>query len=493
MTDEEESNELSALGSISEGAGLFLVGKGISKSFGLLKNILLTRYLGTRLYGVYSYLLVLFTLITVFTRLGGDKSVMRFLPEYEDKPRKRQAMISLAYGTSLSAGIVLAILVYIAAPVISTLTLNDPLLVRVLRVSAIVIPFVTLSELTVSVFKAIERMEYNVAVSSIAEPALRLVFVGGAVVLGSSLIGATAGFVVSGILTLVVAISLLANRTDLDSLSRPMAQDAKQYYNFSLPLTFTQLGSFLYSRIDILMVGFLLSGSAVGVYNVAVLLSGVLSLPLIAFNQLFPPVASRLYHGGNHEQLEHVYGTTTRLIFTLALFPAVAAVVYAPELLLVFGEGFIQGERVLILFVVAQLMNALVGPSGFLLMMSDHQYLVLGNQFVAGTLNAALNYYLILEYGFIGAALGTATVLTLVNLARVAEVQYLEGISPYDWTFAKPVVAASTAIVVMYLLAIPLQQYLLLVVGGSAGAVTFLATLYVLGINEEIELLYEMA
>ncbi|WP_049935581.1 flippase [Haloplanus natans] len=490
MSDNEADNGgLDTLNSISEGAGLFLIGKGISKGFGLVTNVVLTRYLGTSLYGIYTYLNVIFSLFTVFTKLGGDKSVLRFLPEYEDQPRKRQAMLTLAYGTSIAGSVVVAALVYFGAPLVSAYTLDDPLFVDVLQITAIVIPFQTLSLLTFSVFKAIERMDYNVAVSSVARPAIRLVFIGGAVALGYSLVGAAAGLIVSGVLTLLVALGVLIKKTDLDSIARPTRTDAERYYDFSVPLTFTQLGSFLYNRIDLLMVGFLLSGSAVGVYNVAVLLSGLLSLPLSAFNQLFPPIASRLYHDGEYDELEDVYGTITRLIFTTALFPAVAAFVYAPELLRIFGEGFVRGERVLWLFVVAQLTNALVGPSGYLLMMSDHQYLTLANQLTSGVLNAILNYVLILEFGFIGAALATATVLTLINIVRVAQVWYLEGFSPYDWTYLKPAAAGVVAGGTMYGLSIVLSQYALLVVGGGLGAGVFLTTLYLLGIQDrDIEL-----
>jgi O-antigen/teichoic acid export membrane protein len=491
MSDTEAADDgLGSLTSISEGAGLFMIGKIISKGFGFVTNVVLTRYLGTSLYGIYTYLLVVFSLFTVFTRLGGDKSLIRFLPEYEDDPRKRYAMLTLAYATSIVGSAGVAGGVYLTAPLISAYTLDDPVFVDVLRITAIVVPFHTLSSVTFSAFKAVERMDYNVAVASIARPAFRLVFIGGAVALGYSLVGAAAGLIVSGALTLIVALVVLIRKTNLDSVVRPTRADAEQYYDFSLPLTLTQLGSFLYNRIDLLMVGFLLSGSAVGVYNVAVIVSQLLSLPLSAFNQLFPPVASRLYHDGDHEELDSVYGTVTRLIFTIALFPAVAAFVYAPEVLRIFGEGFVRGDRVLSLFVVAQLTNALVGPSGYLLMMSDHQYLTLANQLSSGVLNAILNYVLILEFGFIGAALATATVLTAINLVRVAQVWYLEGFSPYDRSFAKPVIAGVVSGVTMYALTVPFQRYVLLVVGCGLGALTFLATLYALGVDDtDIELL----
>jgi O-antigen/teichoic acid export membrane protein len=491
MSDKDGSDgSLESLTTIFKGAGLFLVGKVVSRVFGLLTNLVLTRFLGASLYGIYAYLNVIFGLITVFTRLGGDKSVMRFLPEYSDQPRKRQAMLTLAYGTTLGASVLVAIAIYVFAPLISTLTLDDPLLVQVLRITAIVIPFNTLSMITYSVFKGIERMDYNVAVSSVVSPVLRLVFVGGAVALGYSLIGAAAGLIVSGFLTMIVAFVVLLRKTETGSVSRPTRSEAKQYYDFSVPLTFTQLGSFLYNRIDVLMIGFFLSGSAVGIYNITVLLSRVLSLPLTAFNQLFPPIASDLYHAGQHERLQSIYASVTRLILTAALFPAIAMFVYAPELLGLFGEDFAKGESVLVLFIFAQVTNAMVGPSGYLLMMSDHQYLTMINQVGSGILNATLNYVLILRFGFIGAALATASVLSAINLLRLIEVWYLEGLSPYDTTYLKPVAAGIASGVAMTAVSFSLEQFRLIVVGGSIGAIVYLSGLYLLGIDDgDIELM----
>lgn len=491
MSD-DNTGPLESLSSISEGAGLFLIGKLFSRGIDLLTNIVLTRFLGTNLYGIYAYLNVIFSLFTVITKLGSNNSLLRFLPEYEDQPRKRRVTLSLAYGSSLVASILIALLIHFIAPLISAYTLDDPIFTDVLRITALIIPFNTLSQITFSIFKAIERMDYNVVASSVIRPLLRLVFVGGAVALGYSLIGAAAGLIVSALLTTVVGFAILIRRTDLDLMGRPSWDDTKKYYNFSVPLTFNQIGYFLYNRVDILMVGFFLSGSSVGIYRIAVAVAGFLSLSLTAFNQLFPPIASRLYHNDQHDELESIYGTVTRIIFTISLFPAIAAVLYAPEILSVFGEGFTEGRSVLILFIFAQVTNCLVGPSGYLLMMSDHQYVALFNQVSSGILNAILNYLFITTFGFIGAALATASVLVLVNLLRVVQVWYFEGFSPYDWSYLKPVVAGAVSALIMYGVSLVIQRYVLLIVGGATGALVFFVVLYSLGIEEEVELMQDV-
>jgi O-antigen/teichoic acid export membrane protein len=481
--DGTESKKESSLGSISEGAGLFVFGRGVSNTLGLGTNVILTRILGTQLYGIYTYTNVIFSLCYVFARLGGDKSLLRFIPEYEDQPRKQRVVVTLAYGTSLLASVFICGVVFLFAPTISSLTLDNALFTDILRITAVVIPFNTLSMISYSIFKSMERMDYNVLTSSIVRPLFRLIFVGGAVVLGYSVIGAAAGLVVSGVLGFLVALALLVKKVEFLGVARPNSTEVKEYYNFSFPLTFNQLGGFAYSRTDILMVGFFFTGSAVGVYNAAFLLSRILSLPLLAFNQLFPPIASRLYQNGNLDELASIYTTVTKMIFTVSLFPAIAVLVYAPEVLSVFGEEFSQGQYILMLFVIAQLTNALVGPSGYLLMMSDHQYLTMFNQVSSGLLNIVLNYVLITNIGVIGAAVATASVLMSINALRIGQVWYFEGLSPYNWSYVKPVLAGALSGSIMLGFTRILEGYLLLISGTVFGGLSFILAIYALGVN----------
>ena len=53
------------------------------------------------------------------------------------------------------------------------------------------------------------------------------------------------------------------------------------------------------------MIGFFLAGAEVGIYNISVTLAGLLSLSLLAFNQMFPPVASSMYHAGDVDELNY--------------------------------------------------------------------------------------------------------------------------------------------------------------------------------------------
>jgi len=419
----------------------------------------------------------------VLGRLGGDKSMMRYIPEYAGQSHLQNAMVTLAFVGALIASIVTSVGIYVTAPFISAATLDEPIFREVLQVASFVLPFLTLSKITGAVFKGLDRMDYNVVVISGLQPLLRLLFVGSAILLGYSIVGAIAGLVVAGIFTFLIGVLIMIKRTNIGFSKNISRYSALEYYNFSIPLVFNQVGSVLYNRVDILIVGFFLSGTVVGIYNVSVLVSAMIAIPLLAFNQMFPPIASDLYHNGAVRELEDVYVTVTRWIFQLSLLPVIGILVYGEEILAIFGPEFGRGAVVLLLFAIAQLTNCAVGPSGYLLMMTGHQYLNLVNQVSAGIVNAILNVVLILEFGFIGAAVSTATVLTIINGIRVIEIWYLEGFFPYDRTYLKPIFGGIVAGIMMVTVSIPLSGFAALVTGGVIGTIGFAFVIVALGVE----------
>jgi O-antigen/teichoic acid export membrane protein len=485
---DEDNSKTETLSSITRGASLYFIGKVTVDVLGFLLQLVLTRGLGAGLYGVYAYGKTILGVTLVFTNFGSDNSLLKYLPQYKDKPVKQQFVFALAIGTSLTGGIVSAIILYVFAPTISNQTLDSPQFIDVLRLFALLVVFDTIAKILYSTFRSLERLEYEILSNKLIRPALRLIAAVLALGLGYSVIGVMVALIVANLLALGVALFVLLTRFELRpsiSSTQTNRSDIYDYYNFSVPLTLKDAGDILMKRVDILMVGFFLSATSVGIYNISVLLSGVLTLPLAAFNQLFPPIASRLYSNGDIERIDSLYNTVTRWIFTITLVMAIGAIVYRRELLSLFGEEFTKGTVVLVLFVTAQLFNSLGGANGYLLMMANRQYILVLNQWSFGILNGILNYVFIIKFGLVGAALATASVLVALNLVKTIELWYLEGLFPYSRKFAKPIAAGVIAAVVMIFADIALDGILLIFIGGGVGVGVYIISLLLLGIEQD--------
>jgi O-antigen/teichoic acid export membrane protein len=396
MESENDSESTSdSLSTIAQGASVFAIGKIIYNILEFLLNIVLTRAVGASLYGVYAYASTILTATLVLTNGGTDKSVLKYIPQYEDQPRIQRFMLGLAFLTSAIGGIAVAGTLVLLAPTISEFTLDSELFVDTLRIFAIIVLLDTVATIVNSTFRALELVEFEILVDRVTKPALRLGAVAIGLYLGFSFIAVMASLLVASLLALLLSIWLFITQLNI----RPSIQYAessseyvKDYYNFSIPLVAKDGASVLRSRVDILMVGFFLSSTAVGIYNVAVLVASLLILPLSGFNQLFPPIASRLYSNGQITELNAIYSTVTRWTFTITLFLGLGAIVYRTRILVLFGEEFVAGSTVLFLFVFGQMVNNAAGPSAYVLMMTENQYVVLVNQWAFGILNVVLNY-----------------------------------------------------------------------------------------------------
>ncbi|EMA41366.1 polysaccharide biosynthesis protein, partial [Halococcus morrhuae DSM 1307] len=225
----------------------------------------------------------------------------------------------------------------------------------------------------------------------------------------------------------------------------------------------------------------------VGIYNLSTVLAQVLALPSTGFNTIYPPIAARMYGNDEFADLEALFTQVTRWTFTLSLLPAVGLLVYSNEVLSVFGEGFSRGGLVLSLFIVGHFANAATGPTGYTLMMTDHQYFMMVDRWGVGIFNVIFNYLFITRFGLVGAAFATAIVLVLISAIRVVAIWYMEGLFPYSLNFYKPIVAGLVcgAVLIGWRVVSPLSGFALLVIGGIMGTLAFTLVLVGIGIEPE--------
>lgn len=485
QSDNKESDSLiSSLQSVSGGAGLFLAGSVISKSLGFLFTILLTRTLGTTLYGIYAFANTIWVILSDFGTFGSERALLRFLPVEVKQEEFESVVLAIAYITTLVGSISLSLGVYIFAPVITATTLKNTLLTDIIRIFAIVLPFYSISFVTISVFRSLEDLKYQVLVRDVTTPVIKLVFVGSAILVGYSLFGVAAAIAASILVIFFFSFYLLLSRTRVRPTLEGVKGEVKSYYNFCLPVTVKDIGGLVVTRIDVLMIGFFLSGEAVGIYNIAILVSGLLVLPVRAANQLTPPIISRIHAEGDYLELQSIYSVVARWVLTVTLLPGVGILVYRRDILAVFGSSFTAGSMALLLLCLGYLIKAAGGPSGHVLMMTDHQYLNMINQWIMAIMNLLLNYYLIQKYGIIGAAIATSFTMTFINLLRVIEVQYTKQLFPYNSSFVKPMASAAVTSVVLLGITSVLTGYVSMIVGGFFGSFTYIISLYALGLED---------
>ncbi len=484
MAGDATDGRLTSLRSVADGASLHFLGTVIVNGLGFLLNLVLTRTLGASVYGIYAYGTMVIASVLTFANFGTDVSATRYLSGNLGRRSYQNRILGLAYATTVAVSVVVSVGLFLAAPRINAYTLEEPLFTPAMQVFAIALPFQALTHVASSTVRGLE-LPVEKTVILLAGPTFQLLAIVAAVAVGYSVIGVAAAYAVACLLAFLFALVYSLRRTGLRPSWEFRRAEAVDFYDYSAPLTLSKASSFLFKRVDVFMVGIFLLAADVGVYNVAVLLAGIVAMPLGGINQLFPPVASRLHADGDRATLETVYATVTRWSITASVIIALPLFLYREPVLAVFGPEFVVGGSVVALFVLGQLFNAAAGPANDLLTMTDHQYAVMTNHVVFGLLNVVLNYLLILQLGLVGAAVATAGVLAGLNVVRVIEVWYFEGLVPYTTELWKPVVATGVAGAAMTALAGVLDGYVLVIVGATVGGCAFVLSLAAFGVAEQ--------
>jgi O-antigen/teichoic acid export membrane protein len=474
-------DERDALVTIAHGAVVTSGGVSVHRILTTATELVLTRGLGPVSYGVYALAWRIAQLLVRLVTFGSMPTLQRYVPGGDRGQRSRVA--GLAYATTLGFGAAFAVCLWLLAPAINAATLDQPLFPPTMRLFGFLVGLIGLLIVTAGIFRATGSARGEVLFNKLLRPAARLAGASIALALGYSVVGVAGAIVLASVALVVVGVPYAVRSTGILPTLRGFRSEAKRFYNHAAPVAMSSLGKVFQNRIDLLLVGAMLTAVAAGVYNVVLVLVSIAWIPLLAFNQLLPPIASDLYEESEMETLNAVYSTATRLIVTTVL-PFLGFIgVYGEALLGVFGPTYMMGYLPLLVYFGGVFVGSAVGATGWLLMMTDHQYARMALDWFLAVLNIALTYAFILRFGLVGAALGTSIAIAVQNGLQVLLLRHFEGLWPFCRSFLTPLAAGVVMTGVMLAVRLWLPGFLGVALGGVAGLAGYLLALRALGVD----------
>ena len=481
-TAEIPEDERDALVTIVGGAvvtsGAFSTQRGLTAA----TEFVLARGLGPATYGVYALAWRIAQVLVRLVTFGSVPALQRFVPGADD-PTYRSRVVGLAYATTAAVGAVMALGVWLVTPRVNDLTVADPAFPPTMRLFGALVGLIGLVTVTGAVFRAIGSARGEVLFNKLLRPAVRLVGAAGAVALGYAVVGVAGAIVACTGLLVAVGVPVSVRATGITPTLRGARREVRRFYDHAAPVAMSSLGKVFQNRIDVLLVGALLSAVAAGVYNVVLVLVSIAWIPLLSFNQLLPPVASELYADDRTGTLNAVYSSVTRLIVT-TVTPVIAVLaVYGEPLLALFGGTYVRGYLPLVVYLGGVFVGSAVGATGWLLMMTDHQYARMALDWLLAALNVGLTYAFVLRYGLVGAALGTSAAIAVQNGTQVLLLRRFEGLWPFDRTFLVPLSAGAAMTGVMVTVRTAVGGVAGVAVGTAVGLVAYLLALRAIGVD----------
>lgn len=452
---EKESNQKIIL---SE-ALLSFSGMSLGSVFRYMFSIIMARFLGAQMLGLYSLGNAITRIAEILALLGLDNGVLRFVSrDTEDKVNvDRSIYTSLKIG--LISSILIAVLLFLSAEKIVNEILNeDSFLITVIKVFAISLPFTVLTLISSFATQAFKILKYKIFVNQIVNPlTLLIAFVTSYFLLGIEL-SILLPTVVSSIIGLIFILKFLTNFSSI-SLSKIIGTTVdKVILKFSVPLMFVSAIGIIMHWIDIIMLGILSNATEVGMYHPIERTAGLVRMILFAFAGIFAPIFSEHYFKKNKNGMKESYQSSSKYILAFSFPIFIFLFIFSEPMLLVFGTEF-QNYFALKVLLLGIFIQTIFGLGSSTLTMSGYTKFNLLNVSIALVLNIISNSILIPLYGLTGAALATSFALIVLSTLRYFENLILMNLNLFSFKLIKPIISGAITFVVIQYLSLIFSNY----------------------------------
>jgi len=439
---------------IAIGGGIVLTGEMLSRAIAYFYNFFLARTVGVEGLGLFTLGLAVVSIAFSLATLGLTQGIVRFGTIYaaDGEKAKLNDILVKSFSISLAVGISVTLGLLTLAPWLSNNIFNAPHLTPVLILLSLTIPFTITRRIFLATTQAFKIVWMFTLVERLFLTICTLVLTIVLVALSLGLRGVCIAQILSSVLAAFLSYYLLSQILPEVFKKREPDVSTATLLKFSLPLSVVSLIHFTYERTETIFLGFMSNVANVGIYNIALRTANFEIMFVYSLSVIFSPFISDLYERKEMAGLESLYKTTAQWSFTVGLAIFMIFVIFSEPILGLFGSEFKKGTTVLVILGVGQLVNAGVGQSGYLLVMTGHSSLALINTIVLLSSSVILDVILIPRYGLVGAAIAGSLAIIIFSILRAAEVYHIFRMHPFKRAFWKPAVAGIVAMSATYTL-----------------------------------------
>lgn len=471
---------------------LTAIGGIVGKAFRYGLDIILAQGLGADALGLFATGLVFLQLGTTISNSGVSDLARKYIPVYRENGSRAQldGVIVLAFGLAFAIGSSLFVALFVLAEPIADYTVFDS--VQLLLPFLLAIPFLSVTNTAIAVTQGFKHTKYTVFFRDIVFSGGGFLLVGAAILLYQSELAALNAYVAVIVLSAVLSTGAVYRLTDF-RVRGTFEFELRSLGQFAFSAAAATVFLQLMSWTDIMMLSLLESASSIGFYRAAFQTSILLIFAYQAVQSIYPSVVSEYIERDRRQELGKIYTSVSKWVFYFSIFGYAFFVLFGNVWLTsVFGTEFHAAGPALLVLGAAQVVTALAGPSGYLLMMADYERVELANALVVSSLNLVLNYYLIGQFGVLGAAIATGLSLVALNAARIIESWYLLGFHPFSSSYWKGILACVAGSMVMALHSVfTFPPQIEMIALGGAGGLVFLAVLWSLQLDDHDLILFE--
>lgn len=421
-----------------KGSGLVLIFKILGALSGYLFTILVFRHAGKDGYGVFEMGFTALMIITVFSRLGLESAMVKYVSGYVVKGEhgKVVRLYLLSALVIVVVSLIAAFGLFASAAALSYFFHSSELDLA-FKAMAYVIPPFALLQLNAETLRGLKRMIDFSFLQNGSLMILAVVFF--LIYKGDYPSGHDAirsfGYGVYVLLILSFFMLLRRRRTDLDKAAS-QSIDFRGVLKTAIPMLVSGSLFLVMSWTDTLMVGYFMTDADVGLYRFVFKMATLITFSQFAVNSIAAPMISGFSTKNDTEGLRSIIHQIAWINLLLSL-PIFLVFTFFPTWVLeTAGEGDMQGGVLTLqTLAIGQVVNALCGPVMYTLNMSGYEKDTQRIMLWTAALNFLANALLIPRMGILGAAIATTGAMVLWNVAAGFKVfRYFQIISlPIPW------------------------------------------------------------
>jgi O-antigen/teichoic acid export membrane protein len=406
-----------------KGSSIAFVLRVVGIIAGYIFTLLITRGYGAEAMGIFTLSFILLQIFSVIGRLGMDTALLRFTAEYsfQGKLEIVKDIYKKVIKLVLPFSIILSITVFFLSGYIAEFIFKKPHLEPYFKIASIgIVPFVLLFIHTESL-RGLKKIKEYMLLQQAGIFILASILLGFITLLINKLsikqidqipilIYISSVFIISIIAFFLWKKQLISKLTPIKSLSYIAI------LSVSIPMLFSSSLALIMGWTDVIMLGIFRTDKEVGIYNVALKLSMITSITLMAINTIAAPKFAEFWGEGDIKGLAKISKQSTKLIFWTSLPILLLFLIFPKPILGIFGEEFKGGAEVLMILTVGQFINSASGSVGYILQMTGHQKFHQNVILIGTILNIILNWFLIPLYGIIGASIASVISMFFWNI-----------------------------------------------------------------------------
>jgi O-antigen/teichoic acid export membrane protein len=411
-----------------------------SKIFTYIYRILIARYYGPEVYGIFSLAIMILGWFVVFSRLGLPEGLLRYIPLYRGKRQKDE--IKYISGKTLKViffiSLILGIILFFSAETISLSLFDSPELVIFLKIFSFILPFYILLDTLLVFILTYEKIVWHSFIFNILQISVRMLVLIFLIFLGfkadAVAFSYIAGTFIAFLAAFLVSKFIVKETFGKYNLSKAEKSRAfKNLFSYSWPLLFFGLIFSVFHWTDTLIIGLFLGVEQVGFYNAAVPLALLLTITSQIFIQLFFPFITKEYSKNKNKisVIKQLSKQVAKWIYIINLPVFILMLIFPGVFInLFFGAEYLVAANALRFLAIGALFNSVFIVSNNLITMLGKSKIILVDIIIASIVNVILNIILVQSYGISGAAFATMMSLIILNLLFLAQARYFLSIVP---------------------------------------------------------------